>query len=286
MKFISSVLLVFLFPLVSVQGADEIQRENGEQSYDSLSYSQKKELTYSLARKSFEQEDYLKAFSIAQLGHKQGFVECSNLLSILYTDGLGIKRDLGKAAEILSVYADRGDSVIETNLSEIYFSLLDFKKAIEKIKKVVAKAKEEDHLYADEVLINEMVLKKSEIDDLFRLEKDNKIRIKNRKKSERFSFFEIEVLGLDFKQQEIFLKFNERKKLIAAKISVSKTEDWIEKSSFEQILDGMYRLVSKKDNYVLYKNKENYIKLEDILEEEILQITFGEFQSGKSGVLG
>lgn len=277
MKFILSVFLVFLFPLVSVQGVDEIQRENGEQSYDSLSYSQKKELTYSLARKSFEQEDYLKAFSIAQLGHKQGFVECSNLLSILYTDGLGIKRDLGKAAEILSVYADRGDSVIETNLSEIYFSLLDFKKAISRISKVTEKARENDHWYADEILISEMVLEKSELDDLFRLEKNNKIKIKKDAKSKGFSFFEIEVLGLDFKQQEIFLKFNERKKLIAAKISVSKTEDWIEKSSFEQILDGMYRLVSKKDNYVLYKNKENYIKLEDILEEGILQITFGEF---------
>lgn len=129
-------------------------------------------------------------------------------------------------------------------------------------------------MYSESILINELVLDELSVDDLLQLEKITKLRIRN--SQGEFRLFDIVVNDLDDNDyQENILKFNKEKKLVAAKVTIQKFENWVNRNTFEKIMNGLYRQVEKHENIVTYQINDNYIKLLDIPRKNALQIIYG-----------
>ena len=128
------------------------------------------------------------------------------------------------------------------------------------------------------ILIHNMVLGESKVENLLKLEKNGKIKIKNQKHDKDFKFFDIDIIALNNKNnQKNILKFDKKQRLAAAKVSIKKSSSWVSKTNFEKIMDGTYEQVDKQKNETTYKNGKHYIKLVDMPKQSILQIVFGKF---------
>jgi hypothetical protein len=225
---------------------------------------------YYVAREAFNNKNFSESLSHATIGHNKNYIECSNLLALQYILGYGVEKDLYKALEILSIYADKGDDVVEYNLAGLHFELLEFKKAVGRARKVNSRSLPKDTIYPHVVSIYGLVLGDSTITDL--------LRLKNKQALDEFELYDIEIINIDYNsKQKNILKFDNNQRLVAAQITIEKFEDWVDLDILAIIISNLYQQVDKKENLFVYKIGNYRVSLLNILAENSIQITYGDF---------
>ena len=79
--------------------------------------------------------NYKKAFNILDAKAKQGNINATYNLSLMYYNGYGVEQNVSKTAELLEVAAQAGHKKAIQNVGRIYMQIINFDKASQWLEK-------------------------------------------------------------------------------------------------------------------------------------------------------
>ena len=113
------------------------------------------------AFEAFHAGNYKKAFTILNTKAKQGNINATYNLSLMYYNGYGVEQNISKAAELLERAAKAGHKKAVQNVGRIYMQTMNFKKAAQWLKQNAKEGDTQAYYLLSEIYVTQNKFKEA-----------------------------------------------------------------------------------------------------------------------------